>query len=782
MSHLFESAACFVLLSAVGFSQMPSWIFGGSAPVRLGPATIFLKARPGVLVLLVCLCLSAPAQTGEWTWMSGSSTGNSIGVYGTLGTPAAGIFPGARAGAVSWTDGSGNFWLFGGNGPDAKGIPGSFNDLWEFNPSTKQWAWISGGNSPNQPGVYGTLGTPGSSNTPGGREGAVGWTDSSGNFWLFGGFGYYSDPKYGLESGPLNDLWKFSPSTNEWAWMGGPRTGNQPGVYGTLGTPAAGNIPGGRYGATSSTDGSDHFWLFGGQGLPANGSESLFSDLWEFNPSTNEWTWMGGSSTVSWWAGGSTLGQPGVYGTLGVPASGNTPGARSGAQSWIDGIGHFWLFGGGGLDANGHGGDLNDLWEFDPSTAEWAWMAGSSSVPSPTNGQPGVYGTLGTPAAGNIPGGRADPVSWIDSSGHLWLFGGNGWDANSNEGLLNDLWEFNPATNEWTWIGGSSTVGQPGVYGTLGTPAARGIPGGRLFASASTDSSGHLWLFGGDGLDANSNESLLNDLWMFPTSGIAPPAAVPVFSPAAGAYTSGQTVTISDPTPGATIYYTTNGTTPTTSSTVYSSAITVSTSATIEAIATANGYSSSAVASATYTINLPPTFTIAGTAVSVAPGAITENTSTVTVTPSNGFTGTVSLSCAITPRAASDPATCSLPASITISGSTAQTITLTVNTTAATSALDPARNLFWPSTGGAVLACLLLAGIPARRRRWQSILAVIVLSFLITGGVFACGGGRNGASGGGGRNPGTTPGTYAITVTGTSGAYTQTGTFSLTVQ
>ena len=80
-------------------------------------------------------------------------------------------------------------------------------------------------------------------------------------------------------------------------------------------------------------------------------------------------------------------------------------------------------------------------------------------------------------------------------------------------------------------------------------------------------------------------------------------AATPVFTPAAGTYTSAQSVTITDATPNAAIYYTSNGTTPTTSSTKYTGAITVSSTETIEAIAMANGYATSAVASATYTIN-----------------------------------------------------------------------------------------------------------------------------------------------------------------------------------
>jgi len=52
----------------------------------------------------------------EWTWMSGSSTTNQAGVYGTPGVPASGNTPGARDAPVTWTDATGTFWLFGGYG------------------------------------------------------------------------------------------------------------------------------------------------------------------------------------------------------------------------------------------------------------------------------------------------------------------------------------------------------------------------------------------------------------------------------------------------------------------------------------------------------------------------------------------------------------------------------------------------------------------------------------------------------------------------------------------
>jgi hypothetical protein len=80
-------------------------------------------------------------------------------------------------------------------------------------------------------------------------------------------------------------------------------------------------------------------------------------------------------------------------------------------------------------------------------------------------------------------------------------------------------------------------------------------------------------------------------------------AATPTFSPAAGTYTSAQSVSVSDATSGATIYYTTNGSTPTTSSTKYTSPVSVGSTETLQAIAAATGDANSAVASAAYTMS-----------------------------------------------------------------------------------------------------------------------------------------------------------------------------------
>ena len=114
--------------------------------------------------------------------------------------------------------------------------------------------------------------------------------------------------------------------------------------------------------------------------------------------------------------------------------------------------------------------------------------------------------------------------------------------------------------------------------------------------------------------------------------------ATPVFAPTAGTYTIPPSVSISDATPGAVIHYTTNGTTPTTSSTRYSTPIKLSHSETIKAIAVASGRAKSLLASATYDIR---TFTIGGKVIGLRGGGtvtLLNGTSIVSLLRNGSFT------------------------------------------------------------------------------------------------------------------------------------------------
>jgi hypothetical protein len=160
-------------------------------------------------------------------------------------------------------------------------------------------------------------------------------------------------------------------------------------------------------------------------------------------------------------------------------------------------------------------------------------------------------------------------------------------------------------------------------------------------------------------------------------------------------------------------------------------------------------------------------------------GSGTGNTSTVTVTPLGGFSGTVALSCTVgSVSGGSTVPICSFSSSsATISGTTSQTSTLIVNTRSGGSAQNGTKNLFWPSTGGAVLAVVLFFGIPRRRRNWLAMLGLLVV--IATFASLGCGTTFHPPANSG--SSGTSAGSYVVTVTGTSGSITQTTTVNVTV-
>ena len=134
-------------------STATTWVFPGSFAANTSYAVNVLSQPVGELCE-VTSDASATALTAnvtgvavvcgpytQWTWESGSNALDANGNYGTQGAASASNVPGARYDSSSWTDASGNLWLFGGYGYDLTGGAGYLNDLWRYTPGTGQWIW-----------------------------------------------------------------------------------------------------------------------------------------------------------------------------------------------------------------------------------------------------------------------------------------------------------------------------------------------------------------------------------------------------------------------------------------------------------------------------------------------------------------------------------------------------------------------------------------------------------------------------------------------------------------
>jgi uncharacterized repeat protein (TIGR03803 family) len=245
------------------------------------------------------------------------------------------------------------------------------------------------------------------------------------------------------------------------------------------------------------------------------------------------------------------------------------------------------------------------------------------------------------------------------------------------------------------------------------------------------------------------------------SAGIVPPqVSAPTFSPPGGTYTSIQSVTISDSTVGSAIYYTIDGSAPTTSSTKYVGAITVNASNTINAIAVAAGFSDSAIATAAYTISAPDfILSPAFTNLTVQPGG--QGTDIITIAPQNGaFGNTIKLYCSVI--GPSPLPTCALSPTSVTPGLASPTSTLTIMVPSASSMLVPSidthltGSLYAGWLSLAVIGLALFAGPKKEPRRYVLLCCFLVLVLMQA----ACGGASSTTQ--------NSSQNYSVTVTGAS--------------
>ncbi len=379
-----------------------------------------LKSIKPIKVIIIAFSAFYFPLHAQWTWVNGSYMPNSPMNLGTTGVFNPSTNPGAVYAADRWNDKQGNIWILD------KGL------LWKYDTKLHMWAMIKG-NPGNPTPVYGIKGVSSPLNNPGlGTCNGHTWTDLNGDMWI-------------LSVGVNDCLWKYIVSKNEWVWMAGtPNPSGLPDpVYGTLNVPSPNNTPGYRNeGNLTWTDQKGNLWLIGGGE----------SSVWMFDVSVMQWAWKGGDN-------GTASGT--VYGAKGVPSKNNRP-QIEGYGLWIDKSENVYFY-------------TNVMWKYNPSTSEFTWLSGDTSKTSTGN-----YGLQCIPSVNNYPPPRGENRYAItDYCGNFWLFGGSIYRNNAIESF-NDLWKYNPITNEWTWVSGdkgtngSSSFGQLGVSDPSNTPPVKG--------------------------------------------------------------------------------------------------------------------------------------------------------------------------------------------------------------------------------------------------------------------------------------------------------------------
>ena len=339
----------------------------------------------------------------------------------------------------------------------------------------------------------------------------------------------------------------------QWAWMHGPsQFCVDSGIYGTMGVPNPANYPSPRAYPCNWVDNKGNFWIYSGSPVNYGCGSCNFIDMWRFNPNTLEWTWIGGPDTALYVLPKYDTAQ-GHFSNL------NSPGMRIESTTWTDDDGNLWLAGGIVGGQSTYFGSP-DVWKYDISINQWAWMGGpkvSSSysvhcnaIAKPVSNAGGFYGVtscwrdsndvyifsgMNKSTQGALPelidqfaiynmvsnrwrclavndpkpDVRMTYAAWKDSTGLMWLFGGHG----GANGLTDfkDIWYFDKNNKNWTLVRDA-----PYSYPVLCMEDTANYPNGRFLGTNFTDSCGRFWVYGG----AFFNNKLYNDLWMLnPYSG-----------------------------------------------------------------------------------------------------------------------------------------------------------------------------------------------------------------------------------------------------------------------
>lgn len=322
--------------------------------------------------------------------------------------------------------------------------------FWEFDTEIMMWRCLT--DTETLTPHFGTQGVFSAENFPGERNNSAMWVDLDGNLWLYSGARMESFD-------PFCDLWKYDRQMRMWAWISGSNDG-QDGSYETLGIPSATAFPSFR-GVPSNGSQAETMVDNNGNLVLFRGAKS--NDLWRYNISANEWTWLSGMDP-------SNINSSGVQEVLDENSNGDP--SRVGPRSLHREKGYFWV------DSDNNymlmDGQLTksiwQFWQFDTKTNFW------TNVKRPSN--------VGDYSLFNEENETIQPKVWDNSNYYrdgntLLVFGG---EASSNSHGTNTMCALNLENLQWTFKAGYTTEGSkptdenPGFAGNIGQESPSNLP------------------------------------------------------------------------------------------------------------------------------------------------------------------------------------------------------------------------------------------------------------------------------------------------------------------
>jgi len=262
----------------------------------------------------------------------------------------------------------------------------------------------------------------------------------------------------------------------------------------------------------------------GGKGYNETGQFGVLNDLWEYDLQIGQWRWLHGNKLIN---------QNSVFGTIGVGTASTRPDARLSAPCWVLG-GKLYTFSGRGRSPGSTSDNnlLNEMWAYDIATNIWTLLKGYINTNEYDGYTYASYGVKGVENPNNRPGGIGEAGATV-FNGRLILFGGYGrGQCGSCGGSKNNIWSYNPATNNWTFVEGSADNTAPlnfpdGPYTFTTAPVPSGSYGAhnpRLWVFRDK-----LYMIGGT--TTESYRSFRN-IWRFDICQLMPGICGPATGPA----------------------------------------------------------------------------------------------------------------------------------------------------------------------------------------------------------------------------------------------------------